>query len=139
MLPLIVFSSQYTEPKREFYLITGPMYSIFFIFTTGLLPFEKLAYWIFTSCVRKYKAKRAVIQKELENALRRPSFDFTHKIPYLLGLLTITMFFVGGIPIVIFFFFLYIMMYFWIEKLMIVKFYRKPINLEESALRFADY
>ena len=37
MLPLIVFSSQYTEPKREFYLITGPMYSIFFIFTTGLL------------------------------------------------------------------------------------------------------
>ena len=53
MLPLIVFSTQYTEPTRGSYLITSPMYSIFFIFTVGLLSIEKFVYWMFMSCTRK--------------------------------------------------------------------------------------
>ena len=114
MLPLIVFSTQYTELTRGFYPITSPLYSIFFIFTVGLLSIEKFVYWMFMSCNRKIKKMKAVIQKEIKNALRHPSFDITHKVPYLLGLLTITMFYVGGIPIFIFFFFLFIFVYFWI-------------------------
>ena len=139
MIPLIGLSSQYTEPTRGFYLITGPMYSIFIILTTWLLPIEKFGYWLLISCIRKIKRRKWVIQKELEDTLRRKQFDFTHKIPYLLGLLTIVMFFVGGIPIIIVIFMFYFLVYFWIEKAMILKFYRKPIHLEETALRFSDY
>lgn len=115
------------------------MYSMWAIFTLGFLPFEKFGYWLIVSLCRRLKYKKCVIQKELENVLRRKEFDLTHKVPYLLGLTTVVFFFVGGIPFMMIMFGAFAFMYYWIEKLMILKFYRKPGYLDGTSLRFADY
>lgn len=139
MLPLLIFTKLYSEPTRQFYVAVSPTYSLFMIFTVSFLPFEKLGYWALISVTKRIKRRNSVIQREYEDALRRKEFDFTHNMPYLLGLLTIVFFFVGGMPFLILIFAVYALMYFWIEKVMVLKFYRKPKYLEGTAMRFADY
>lgn len=135
----MAFTKSYSEPTRNFYIAASPMYSMWAIFTLGFLPFEKFGYWLVVSLCRRLKYKKCVIQKDLENTLRRKQFDITHKVPYLLGLATVVFFFVGGIPFMMIMFGTFAMIYYWIEKLMVLKFYRKPGYLDETSLRFADY
>lgn len=139
LLPLAVFSGQFAEPTRKWYIAISPMYSVWILATLFFLPFEKFGYWLIVSIYRKLKRKSVIIQKEYEDLYSKREFDFTHKMPYLLGLLTIVMYFVGGMPFLIIIFALYALAYFWIEKLMILRFYKKPNNLDEIAMRFSDY
>jgi len=71
--------------------------------------------------------------------MRKKEFEFYHKIPYLMGLLTVVMYFVAAMPFLITIFAVYLLGYLWIEKLMLLKFYRKPSNLEDTPLRISDY
>lgn len=139
MLPLLIFSSQFSEPTRDFYIAISPMYSIWIIFTLVFLPIEKFGYWLWVYLSKKFKLKSSVIQRELEAAMRRKDFDYYHKIPYLMGILTVVMYFSGGMPFLIIMFSPFMLIYFWIEKLMLLKFYRKPKNLDATTLRIADY
>ena len=139
MLPLLIFSSQFSEPTRDFYIAISPMYSIWIIFTLVFLPIEKFGHWLWVYLSKKFKLKSSVIQRELEAAMRRKDFDYYHKIPYLMGILTVVMYFSGGMPFLIIMFSPFMFIYFWIEKLMLLKFYRKPKNLDATTLRIADY
>jgi hypothetical protein len=129
----------YEHPVRNWYVAISPMYSVWIIATLFLLPVEKFSYWILVKINRRMKRRYCVIQKDYENLFSRKEFDFTHTMPYLLGLLTIVMYFVGGMPFLVLIFALYALAYFWIEKLLVLKFYKKPKNLDEIAMRFADY
>jgi hypothetical protein len=103
------------------------------------LPFEKFGYWLIVYLYRKIYIRKCVIQKEVEALLGRREFNFTHEIPYLLGLTTVVFFYTSGIPFLMMIFPWFLIAYFYIEKLMLLKFYKKPVNLDETALRFADY
>lgn len=139
LIPLSVFTVQFDQPTRRFYLAVSPMYSIWAVCTLGLLPLEVLSYWLFRTITRKIKIKKCVTQKELEDVLRKPELSIAHKIPYLLGLLTVLFYFVGGIPFLILMMGPYFGIYYCFEKLARKKWFRNPKNLDDTPLRFADY
>ncbi|CAI2380575.1 unnamed protein product [Moneuplotes crassus] len=139
VVPLCVFATQFDEPTRKYYIAISPMYSLWMIFTVGFLPVEKFTYWFWVWLRRKMKQKSCVLQKELEDNLRRKEFDYYHKIPYLMGLLTVVMYLVNGIPFLLLMFAIFVFLYFWIEKLLVLKFYRKPKNLDGTPFAMVDY
>ncbi|CAI2381386.1 unnamed protein product [Moneuplotes crassus] len=139
IVPLVVFADQFKEPTRDYYLAISPMYSLWIIFTVGLLPLEKFSYWLRVILKRKMTRKSCIIQRELEENMRRKELGYHHKIPYLLGILTVVMYLVPGLPFLLMVFSIFVLIYFWVEKLLILKFYRKPRNLDGTQLEIVDY
>lgn len=139
MLPLLSFTAQYDEPTRKYYIAVSPLYSLWIIYTLLFLPIEKFGYWLIVSLYKKSKKSKSVLQKELEYAMGRTPFDFTHEVPYFLAIATVVFYHVSGIPFLLMIFAVYSVFYFWIEKLMVLKFYKKPTELEGTSIMFADY
>lgn len=83
--------------------------------------------------------KYAKIQKEIEDSLKRPTLDLTHRMSFLLAITTIVYFFCGGMPLMLILFTGYMLLFYWVEKFMVLKFYRKPVNLDDTVMKLSDY
>lgn len=58
---------------------------------------------------------------------------------FLLAVMTIVYFFCPGMPLLMIFFVVFVLMFYWIEKHMILRFYKKPINLDDTVMKLSNY
>ena len=68
------------------------------------------------SYFKKKKAEKAFIQKEMNDAIIGPNFDFTAKYALCLNTIFVTLFFSSGMPILLVFGGLSLFLQYWAEK-----------------------
>ena len=136
IMPLYTFDKQHHDIDREWYLITGNLYILYFLLLLIVHPFEGIIYFICskisTWCIRK----KSYLQKDLNKILLGKEYDYSHKIGRLLGHAWIVYFFGAGIPLLFAIFSVHLALFFTLEKFYVLKFYRK---MEAISCYFKTY
>jgi hypothetical protein len=83
------------------------------------------------NCMRRRKAKKAVIQKDLNECQKGPIYDLTAKYALCINVIFVTLFYCGGMPLMLLFGTLSLFFQYWCEKYLLLRYNRKPVLYDE--------
>ena len=125
IMPLYTFDDSHHDLDREWYLLGGNLYILYFLMILFLQPLEGLIYFLISKMRTLCAKKKHLLQKDLNKLFLGKEFDYSHKIGRLLGHAWIVYFLGAGLPLLFPIFCVHLALFFTFEKLYILKFYRK--------------
>jgi len=124
------------DQGREWYLRAGPIYAYYFAWSLLLYPLETGVYLLVSFIYKKWRSKRAVLQKQLDNAIVGREYDYSHKLGRILAHAYIAFYHGSGLPILYVFLFIQVGIFILTEKFLLLKFYKKFNHIEPYVRQF---
>lgn len=128
-----LFNGDYDDFDRTWYLKVGSTFVIM-MFMSTLSPhifFLILSYPI-NACKRRYGWKKYKTQHEINSVFLGPEFDRAGKTAQILSVVFICFLYSGGMPILNILCFCTMFILFWVDKILILRYYRRPPMLNYS-------
>ncbi|CAM9192623.1 unnamed protein product, partial [Discosporangium mesarthrocarpum] len=138
-----IYTGPYNDFSRAWQMDAGNQLLISFILAALTPHFWPLLDYFVFSKRKQRKAKKGIeegdgsyaMQSDLNEVFVGPEFDFTVRYSYLLTLLFVSMTYSGGLFIMNSLSFFFFLITYWIDKMMLLRFYHRPPHREDALQR----
>ena len=88
-------------------------------------------------CGRRCSQKEAILQAEMNQLYSPPEFDIQSRVPHVMNTVMVTMLYSSGIPLLLPIAFLALLVTYYTDMLLLLRFYARPPPLDDSMARMA--
>ena len=125
LVPTLVFDTVEHDMPRIWYRKVGVIYIFYFFGFLIMQPFEVAILIIVNKICTKSKKKNCVVQKELNEVMVGPEYEYSHKIGRIFAHIFIVFLYGPGLPLLYMILFSHLLIFWCWEKALLLKFYSK--------------